>query len=53
MAVGGVCLVSDSMGFISYCTENNSLIFESDNIESLNLKINEFLKMDENKNKIN
>ena len=49
MAVGGVCLVSDSIGFISYCTENNSLIFESDNIESLNLKINEFLKMDENK----
>lgn len=49
MAVGGVCLVSDSIGFISYCTEDNSLIFESDNTQSLNLKINEFLKMDENK----
>ena len=48
MAVGGVCLVSDSIGFISYCNEKNSLIFESDNIDSLNSKIIEYLKINEN-----
>lgn len=49
MATRGVCLVSDSIGFISYCNENNSIIFESDNVESLSSKIIEYLKMDENK----
>jgi glycosyltransferase involved in cell wall biosynthesis len=35
MSVGKICIVSDSIGFIDYCNENNSIIFKSENTKSL------------------
>jgi glycosyltransferase involved in cell wall biosynthesis len=35
MSMGKVCLVSDSVGFIEYCNEKNSISFKSGSYESL------------------
>ena len=53
MASKTLCLVSDSIGFITHCNENNSIIFRSGDIEDLELKLNQFTEMDREKlNKI-
>ncbi len=53
MASRTPCLVSDSIGFITHCNDNNSIIFRSGDIEDLELKLNQFTEMDiENVNKM-
>ena len=46
MASRTLCLVSDSIGFITHCNENNSIIFKSGDIEDLELKLNQFTEME-------
>ena len=45
MASGGVCVVSNSVGFSNYCNEKNSLVFESGSEVELNKRINEYSNM--------
>ena len=45
MATGGVCAVSDSVGFATYCNSSNSLLFRSGDVKHLKSKIEEYACM--------
>ena len=53
MASGTICIVSDSIGFITYCNDKNSIIFKSGDVEDLEIKLNLYTEMNEDsRNKI-
>ena len=47
MASGTICIVSDSIGFITYCNDKNSIIFKSGDVEDLEIKLNLYTEMNE------
>ena len=52
MSQKNICIVSDSVGFIKYCNDKNSLIFASGNVESMYSKLIKYteMKKDEKEN---
>ena len=39
MSMGKICIVSDSIGFRTYCNEKNSILFKSGDVEELHKSI--------------
>lgn len=45
MSQRNICIVSDSIGFVEYCNNKNSLVFDSGNVESMYKKLIQYTEM--------